>query len=186
MAFPSSFLVAVFVGSRLDWSICGTSFRSGRTTSWRLTPCVTPLSAWAEPSEGKPTTAWWFLQTRWAILPLPGVNVSVCRDRSCCGFCSAAIRPCGQTGEASSLDSGAHQRRQPEPHRGRGGPAVQALPASDGSAVQTGTTKIRLQEMELNPDIKLLWATTKSFKIKCQNLNYFKEFYSLEQVFIHF
>lgn len=53
-------------------------------------------------------------------------------------FLFAEIRSIRQTWETSSLDSGAHQRRQPEPHRGRSRPAVQALPASDGSAVQTG------------------------------------------------
>lgn len=52
---------------------------------------------------------------------------------------SAALRPSGQTREAPSLDSGAHQRRQPESHRGRDHPALQALPATDGSAVQTGS-----------------------------------------------
>lgn len=43
--------------SRLVWNTCGITSRSGRTTSSRLTPCDTPPSAWAEPSEGKPTTA---------------------------------------------------------------------------------------------------------------------------------
>lgn len=54
-------------------------------------------------------------------------------------FLAAALRPSGQTRQAPSLDSGAHQRRQPEPDGGRDHPAVQALPAADGSAFQTGS-----------------------------------------------
>lgn len=60
----------------------------------------------------------------------PAVNGCVLR--------SAAVRSRGQTRETSALDSGAHRRWQPEPHPGRGRAALQALPAADGSAFQTG------------------------------------------------
>jgi len=49
-----------------------------------------------------------------------------------------ALRPGGQAREAASLDPGAHQRGQPQPDGGRDGAALQALPAPDGPALQTG------------------------------------------------
>lgn len=129
--------------SRLVWNTCGITSRSGRTTSSRLTPCDTPPSAWAEPSEGKPTTAWWSLPTRWVHIQdrngVAGESCSAEEGVRLSSPLSAALRPSGQTREAPSLDSGAHQRRQPESHRGRDHPALQALPATDGSAVQTGS-----------------------------------------------
>lgn len=53
---------------RLVWSTSGITSRSGRTTSWRLTPCGTLPSVWAEPSEGKPTMDSWSLLTRWVLI----------------------------------------------------------------------------------------------------------------------
>lgn len=53
---------------------------------------------------------------------------------------STALCSSRQTWETSSLDSGAHQWWQSEPYRGRSRPALQTLPAADGSAFQTGTS----------------------------------------------
>lgn len=140
---------------RLVWSTFGISFRSERMTFWRLTPCVTRPSAWAESSEARPTTDSWFLLTRcvaflpeFLIFEFWSRHSTTRRDllwRSVSDGClsSTALRPSRQTWEASSLDSGAHQRRQSEPHRGRDRPPLQALPAADGSAFQTGTSCTR-------------------------------------------
>lgn len=49
---------------RRDWSTCGTSSRSERTTSSPSTPCAMRPSVWAEPSGARQTTASWSLPTR--------------------------------------------------------------------------------------------------------------------------
>lgn len=130
---------------RLAWSTCGITFRSERMTFWRLMPCATPPSVLAEPSEARQTTDSWFLLTRCVMTQscIPHSTEGLCVQSVCVYVTSVcvpptALRPSRQTWETSSLDSGAHQWRQSEPDSGWSRPAVQALPASDGSAFQTG------------------------------------------------
>lgn len=78
-----------------------------------------------------------FVSSQCAFMRRVCVCVCLCDERVCPA--PTALRPSRQTREAPSLDSGAHQRRQSEPDSGRSRPAVQALPATDGSAFQTGT-----------------------------------------------